>query len=352
PDELAYAGDTGGYDPATGTWAVGALGNTPPDNAATLTIDADVESAAPGPVIANTATITALDGAATALFDQAVVSLFGADLALEAVDVRTIDGALVSELAGGAAARYRYRLTNNGPEATAGIASATFGDRYAPTVVYTGVTALTIYDTPDFTGPARQPTGSTGSTCTLAGNEWACPLERPGGRNALDPGETISFEIGVRSPLLSVDVEQVVAARVASATVDAFAGNGSAEHRVTVLEAQPMTTGFGSDDRGCFIATAAYGSYLAPEVELLRRFRDSRLLTHAPGRAFVAWYYRHSPQAAAVIAASPTLRALTRWALSPVVYAIKYPAPAGALVAFALLAACRRRRKPRPPRHA
>jgi hypothetical protein len=41
---------------------------------------------------------------------------------------------------------------------------------------------------------------------------------------------------------------------------------------------------------GCFIATAAYGSYLDPHVRSLRRFRDETLMRSRLGRTFVAWY--------------------------------------------------------------
>lgn len=85
----------------------------------------------------------------------------------------------------------------------------------------------------------------------------------------------------------------------------------------------------------CFIATAAYGSAMAPEVELLRAFRDRWLLTHGPGRAFVGFYYRHSPAFADAIRENDIARAAVRAALWPVVWSIKHP-PGALLVVVAL----------------
>jgi hypothetical protein len=59
---------------------------------------------------------------------------------------------------------------------------------------------------------------------------------------------------------------------------------------------------------GCFIATAAYGSALDPHVAALREFRDRYLQRSAPGRAFIRFYYRHSPAVAALIGAGVTVR--------------------------------------------
>ncbi len=82
-------------------------------------------------------------------------------------------------------------------------------------------------------------------------------------------------------------------------------------------------------DDCCFIATAAYGSYLEPQVMDLRRFRDRVLRKTALGRRMVELYYRYSPPVAAVIARHEGLRRVTRWALTPVVVAVAHPAMTG-----------------------
>ncbi|WP_291727853.1 CFI-box-CTERM domain-containing protein [Bernardetia sp.] len=45
----------------------------------------------------------------------------------------------------------------------------------------------------------------------------------------------------------------------------------------------------------CYIATACYGNYDAPEVIVFRQFRDKVLLKNSFGVAFVSFYYRFSP---------------------------------------------------------
>lgn len=68
----------------------------------------------------------------------------------------------------------------------------------------------------------------------------------------------------------------------------------------------------------CFIATAAYDND-APEVCLLRKFRDERLLGSKLGRAAVHAYYTTSPPLASVIQKSNVLRRITRAILRQVV---------------------------------
>ncbi|MBI5742046.1 MAG: hypothetical protein HZA16_15180 [Nitrospirae bacterium] len=83
--------------------------------------------------------------------------------------------------------------------------------------------------------------------------------------------------------------------------------------------------GGGGGGGGCFIATAAYGSYLAEEVRVLRKFRDTRLLTNSAGKMFVRYYYEFSPPVADYISRHAALRTAARFMLTPVVFAVKYP---------------------------
>jgi hypothetical protein len=80
----------------------------------------------------------------------------------------------------------------------------------------------------------------------------------------------------------------------------------------------------GGGGGACFIATAAFGSYRAPEVVLLQKFRDQFLLTNAPGRLFVAVYYRLSPAIADFISQYDALRRAARLALKPLVFSIQH----------------------------
>jgi hypothetical protein len=66
---------------------------------------------------------------------------------------------------------------------------------------------------------------------------------------------------------------------------------------------------------GCFVATACYGSPMAPEVATFRRWRDRDLKTSSPGRLFVRTYYRFSPGPADLIRGSPAARWLVRAAI-------------------------------------
>ncbi|MCH7959128.1 MAG: VCBS repeat-containing protein [Candidatus Hydrogenedentes bacterium] len=73
-----------------------------------------------------------------------------------------------------------------------------------------------------------------------------------------------------------------------------------------------------SSGGGCFIATAAYGTPLSTEIDVLRTFRDKYLLTNWLGTFFVDTYYSASPRLADLVARHDLLRAITRGVLVPV----------------------------------
>ena len=75
---------------------------------------------------------------------------------------------------------------------------------------------------------------------------------------------------------------------------------------------------------GCFIATAAYGSPTAEQIDVLREFRDVVLLESTAGSQFVALYYKLSPPVADFISGSSFLRTLVRVLLvDPVVWMVE-----------------------------
>jgi len=70
---------------------------------------------------------------------------------------------------------------------------------------------------------------------------------------------------------------------------------------------------------GCFIATATFGTPMAPEVNILRRFRDKFLLQNHTGEMVVRSYYKLSPPIARAIKKSEMLGRVVRILLIPIV---------------------------------
>ena len=93
---------------------------------------------------------------------------------------------------------------------------------------------------------------------------------------------------------------------------------------------------------GCFIATAAYGTVLEPQVILLKKFRDLYLLTNRPGSCFVQLYYTYSPPIADFIRQHDIIRFLVRILLLPLLtvsfFLVEF-SPLQQLL-FALILAC------------
>jgi len=86
-------------------------------------------------------------------------------------------------------------------------------------------------------------------------------------------------------------------------------------------------------------------------VQVLREFRDKWLINSFKleipnylGKSFVAIYYKVSPPIADYIREHETLRTVTRWALTPVVYGIKYPLSLGLILLIGIFISLRRKK--------
>jgi hypothetical protein len=78
----------------------------------------------------------------------------------------------------------------------------------------------------------------------------------------------------------------------------------------------------------CFIATAAYGTPAAREIQVLRDFRDGVLLQSTAGRDLVGFYYAASPPVADFIAEREWLRTAVREGLvDPIVWLVREARP-------------------------
>lgn len=86
-----------------------------------------------------------------------------------------------------------------------------------------------------------------------------------------------------------------------------------------------------SSGGSCFVATAAYGNRLHPDVVALRGFRDQVLVRHRSGRTFIRLYWIVGPQMAKAVKSERISGWIARRALRPFV--------------FAAMTVCRRQRK-------
>ena len=94
------------------------------------------------------------------------------------------------------------------------------------------------------------------------------------------------------------------------------------EKKVVVAE-EPTTAPQESSEEGggCLIATAAYGSELAPQVQMLREIRDNQLMNTESGSAFMSGfneaYYSFSPYIADMERESPMFKEAVKLGLTP-----------------------------------
>jgi peptidyl-prolyl cis-trans isomerase B (cyclophilin B) len=91
-----------------------------------------------------------------------------------------------------------------------------------------------------------------------------------------------------------------------------------------ILSQQSITTNSSEiEGGGCLIATATYGSEMAPQVQQLRELRDNQLLNTASGTAFISgfneFYYSFSPIIADYERENPYFKEAVKLAITPMI---------------------------------
>ena len=310
PTGMAAFPSTGTYDAATGVWSIDSLAA---GANATLVIPAIVAVATQPPCSVNVAVSSlALDTQTSNNRAVAAVKRTAAD---RCVDLAISANGTIEPPCSEARHYDAYvYVSNSGPDA----ASNLYVDLgQAPASV------------PGFRFDSA---GCTATRCTVpsiaAGSRVALHLTSDDFRNTQQQTATSAFATS------SSDTDYLTTNNQATVT-----------SQIPVFEDCPDLVPNDGLTMSCFIATAAYGSPLEPHVAALREFRDRYLRSSALGRAFIRYYYRHSPPVAAFIAEHAWLRSLVRMLLTPLVLAIAFPLRALMLVALAatmLLAVNRR----------
>ena len=91
----------------------------------------------------------------------------------------------------------------------------------------------------------------------------------------------------------------------------------------TTLENEFNSQPTSGDGGGCLIATATYGSELAPQVQQLRELRDNSLLQTKSGTSFMStfndFYYSFSPIIADYERENPVFQEMVKLAITPMI---------------------------------
>ena len=138
---------------------------------------------------------------------------------------------------------------------------------------------------------------------------------------------TASVDAGSATSAVISGLQEGVTYFFSAVAYDASNNESGFSNEITYAVPAAATPSGGEASSGggaCFIATAAFGSYRAPEVILLQKFRDRILLASAPGRLFVEFYYRVSPPVADFIGHYDSLKSATRLALTPLIFSIQH----------------------------
>ena len=152
------------------------------------------------------------------------------------------------------------------------------------------------------------------------------------------PSDSDDF-LAVEVEILENDVDIVQSDTSTPPTGSANVLNSSALREITGRDIEDATKK--SDAGGCLIATAAYGTELAPQVQTLREVRDNVFLNTELGSAFMLQfnqaYYSFSPAVADAERENGAFRELVKITITPAIYTLGIMAYADSEISVLML---------------
>ncbi len=183
---------------------------------------------------------------------------------------------------------------------------------------------------------AQNVTNIVGGDTTITVEEEAPPVEydltisSTAGGEVTEPAEgTFSYGAGTPVGLVATASEGYDFVNW-TGDVGTMTNSNAAATTITMNGDYSITANFEQEEEGpptlpsfCFIATAAYGTPTAKQIDVLREFRDVVLLKSTLGSQFVSLYYQLSPPIADFIAGHEAVRTLVREILiDPIVWLV------------------------------
>lgn len=135
-------------------------------------------------------------------------------------------------------------------------------------------------------------------------------------------GETTSGEFTIyHDDYNFVEGTMLIANHINDYTLKEWTDVSTFSKNVSTESAKETTSVKSGNGGGCLIATAAYGSELAPQVQQLRELRDNQLLQTGSGTAFMGAfneiYYSFSPIIADYERENPYFKEAVKLAITP-----------------------------------
>jgi streptogramin lyase len=192
---------------------------------------------------------------------------------------------------------------------------------WTKTTTSTTVSTMTSTSTSTSTTTSTSPTTSTASTTSTSTESYTTTTTTTTSTTftstSYSPTVTTTTTVGMLSTYMTTT----------TTTTTYTAAQTSQVYLTTTTATTVIVTTTPTPSRACVIASAAYGSELAPQVQFLREFRDGAVMSTFAGtqfmRVFNAFYYSFSPKVAELTAASPILQTGVRAAIYPLISALR-----------------------------